>query len=254
MMTATQDGRGGARPVLQVEGIHTYYGSSHILHDVSLEVREGEVVLLLGRNGAGKTTTLRSVMGLTRARRGRVLLFERDVTRWASHEIATLGLGYVPEGRRIFPYLTVEENLRVAAGKRRGDWTVDRVYELFPALRQRRRHLGRQLSGGEQEMLAIGRALLLNPLLLVLDEPSQGLAPLVVRLVLDTLERLKQEGVSMLLAEQNAHLGLQVADRVYVLDDGRVVYHGPAEELRRDEERTRALTGVSESHAGQSLG
>lgn len=235
---------GASRSVLVVDRIDTFYGKSHILHSLSLEVREGEVVLLLGRNGAGKTTTIRSILGLTPPCRGRIILFDRDVTRWAPYEIAAFGVGYVPEGRRIFPYLTVEENLLLSTGKRSGSWTVERIYQLFPPLANRRRNLGKQLSGGEQEMLAIGRALLLNPRLLVLDEPSQGLAPLMVRLVLDTIAQLRQEGVSMLLAEQNANLGLEVADRVYVLDDGRVIHHGAAQELRQDVERTRALTGV----------
>lgn len=150
----------------------------------------------------------------------------------------------MPEGRRIFPYLTAEENLRLALGKRPGPFDLERVYRLFPRLEERRGHLGRQLSGGEQEMLAIARALLLNPRLLLLDEPSQGLAPLVVRQVAEVLKGLKEEGVSLLLAEQNAHLALALADRVYVLDDGRVVYEGPAAELREDPERVRALTGV----------
>ena len=240
---------GMGQGVLMVEEIDTFYGKSHILHKVSVDVQPGELVLLLGRNGAGKTTTIRSIMGLTPARRGRVMVFGQDVTRWPAHRIAELGVGYVPEGRRIFPYLSVHENLLLVAGKRPGPWTVERVYELFPSLAQRRHHLGKQLSGGEQEMLAIARALLLNPQLLVLDEPSQGLAPLVVRLVLDTIARLKREGVSMLLAEQNAHLGLEVADRVFVLDDGRVVYQGLAEQLRGDHERTQMLTGIARARS-----
>lgn len=228
---------------LRLEGLDAFYGKSHVLHGLSLEVRPGELVALLGRNGAGKTTTLKAILGLVR-RRGRVLVLGREATHLPPHRIALLGVGYVPEGRRIFPYLTAEENLRLALGKRPGPFDLERVYRLFPRLEERRGHLGRQLSGGEQEMLAIARALLLNPRLLLLDEPSQGLAPLVVRQVAEVLKGLKEEGVSLLLAEQNAHLALALADRVYVLDDGRVVYEGPAAELREDPERVRALTGV----------
>jgi len=230
--------------VLELQEVDAYYGQSHILHRVNLEVGEGELVALLGRNGAGKTTTLRTVMGLLPPRRGRILVFGQDTTHAPPHRIALLGVGYVPEGRRVFPYLTVEENLRLALGKRSGPFDLARVYALFPQLAERRNHLGRQLSGGEQEMLAIARALLLNPRLFLLDEPSQGLAPLVVRQVAEVLVQLKREGVSLLLAEQNAHLALGLADRVYVLDDGRVVHAGPAAELREDPERVRALTGV----------
>lgn len=229
---------------LVLEGIQAYYGRSHVLHGVGLEVGEGELVALLGRNGAGKTTTLKAALGLLPPRAGRVLVFGQEATRLPPHRVALLGVGYVPEGRRIFPYLTVEENLRLTLGRRPGPFDLERVYALFPRLRERRAHLGRQLSGGEQEMLAIARALLLNPRLLLLDEPSQGLAPLVVRQVAETLKALKGEGVSILLAEQNAHLALGLADRVYVLDDGRVVHAGPASELREDPERVRALTGV----------
>ncbi|WP_022797549.1 ABC transporter ATP-binding protein [Thermus islandicus] len=229
---------------LELAGLDAFYGKSHILHGVELKVEAGELVALLGRNGAGKTTTLKAVMGLLPRRRGRILVFGRETVHEPPHRVALLGVGYVPEGRRVFPYLTVEENLRLVQGKRPGPFSLERVYEIFPRLWERRRHLGRQLSGGEQEMLAIGRALLLNPRLLLLDEPSQGLAPLVVRLVAEVLRHLKKEGVSLLLAEQNAHLALDLADRVYVLDDGRVAYEGEARALREDPERVRALTGV----------
>ncbi|HEX5509531.1 MAG TPA: ATP-binding cassette domain-containing protein, partial [Pseudolabrys sp.] len=165
---------------LIAEGLHTYYGKSHILHGVGLEVAEGKITALLGRNGAGKTTTLRSLMGLTPPREGRVTIFGTDTVNWPTYRIAALGVGYVPEGRRIFANLSVDENLKVPL-ERGGNWTPDRVYELFPRLAERKTNRGRQLSGGEQEMLSIGRALLLNPKLLILDEPSQGLAPLIVR-------------------------------------------------------------------------
>jgi len=230
--------------VLQAEGLHTYYGKSHILHGVGLEVREGEIVTLLGRNGAGKTTTLRSLVGLTHAREGAVRIFGHATTDWPPYRVASIGVGYVPEGRRIFPNLTVEENLKVPL-ERPGPWTIPRIYELFPRLAQRKSNRGRQLSGGEQEMLAIGRALLLNPKLILLDEPSQGLAPLIVQDVFKTIVAARGEGISVLLVEQNVRAAVEIADRAYVLDDGAVVYAGDAKEFAKDEERVRALAGAS---------
>jgi len=230
--------------VLEASELQTYYGKSHILHDVSLSVGEGEVVTLLGRNGAGKTTMLRTLVGLTPARQGSVTIFGNKVTAWPPFRIAALGVGYVPEGRRIFANLTVDENLRVPL-ERPGPWTIPRVYELFPRLAQRKTSKGRQLSGGEQEMLAIARALLINPKLLLLDEPSQGFAPLIVQEVFRIIVSMRSEGISVLLVEQNVRAAVEVADRAYVLDDGRVVYEGPAAEFGRDEERVRALAGAS---------
>jgi len=230
--------------VLAAEGLHTYYGKSHILHGVGLEVREGEIVTLLGRNGAGKTTTLRSLVGLTRAREGAVRVFGRATTDWPPYRIAALGVGYVPEGRRIFANLTVEENLKVPL-ERPGPWTVARIYELFPRLAQRKTNKGRQLSGGEQEMLAIARALLLNPKLLILDEPSQGLAPIVVQDVFKVVTRARADGISVLLVEQNVRAAVAIADRAYVLDDGHIVYAGEAADFAKDEARVRALAGAS---------
>jgi branched-chain amino acid transport system ATP-binding protein len=230
--------------VLEAENLHTYYGKSHILHGVGLEVHEGEIVTLLGRNGAGKTTTLRSLVGLTHAREGAVRIYGRTTTDWPSYRIAALGVGYVPEGRRIFPNLTVEENLRVPL-ERPGPWTIPRVYELFPRLAQRKSNKGRQLSGGEQEMLAIARALLLNPKIMLLDEPSQGLAPLIVQEVFRVVTSARSEGISVLLVEQNVRAAVEIADRAYVLDDGKVVYAGSAAEFGKDEERVRALAGAS---------
>ncbi len=230
--------------VLDAEALHTFYGKSHILHGVSLEVREGEIVALLGRNGAGKTTTLRSIIGLTHAREGAVRIFGGATTYWPPYRIAALGVGYVPEGRRVFANLTVDENLRVPL-ERPGPWTVARVYDLFPRLRERRGNKGRQLSGGEQEMLSIARALLLNPKLLILDEPSQGLAPIIVQQVFEVIATMRKEGISVLLVEQNVRAAVEIADRVYVLDDGKVVYEGPAAEFAKDEERVRALAGAS---------
>ena len=229
---------------LTAEGLHTYYGKSHILHGVGLEVAEGKITALLGRNGAGKTTTLRSVIGLTPPRVGKVVIFGEDVTHRPPFRIAGLGVGYVPEGRRIFPNLSVEENLKVPI-ERDGPWTIARIYELFPRLAERRRNRGRQLSGGEQEMLAIARALLLNPKLLLLDEPSQGLAPLIVKDVFRVVSAMREEGLSVLLVEQNAHITLAIADYAYVIDDGAIVHAGPAAELASDEARVQALAGVA---------
>jgi branched-chain amino acid transport system ATP-binding protein len=229
---------------LTAERLHTYYGKSHILNGVSIDVAEGKITTLLGRNGAGKTTTLRSLLGLTPPREGRVTVFGKDTTRWPTFRIAALGVGYVPEGRKIFPNLSVDDNLRVPL-QRPGPWTVARVYELFPRLAERRSNRGRQLSGGEQEMLSIGRALLINPKLLILDEPSQGLAPLIVREVFRVVSQMRDQGISVLLVEQNVRMSLEISDQVYVLDDGKVIYTGPAAELAKDEERVRAMAGAS---------
>ena len=228
---------------LTAEGLHTYYGKSHILHGVGLEVAQGRITALLGRNGAGKTTTLRTLMGLTPARQGRVTVFGEETTRWPTFRIAASGVGYVPEGRRIFANLSVEENLKVPL-ERGGPWTLARIYELFPRLAERRQNRGRQLSGGEQEMLSIGRALLLNPRLLILDEPSQGLAPLIVRDVFRIVAQMRDEGISVLLVEQNARMSLEIADYAYVLDDGGIVYSGNARDLAADDAQVRALTGA----------
>jgi branched-chain amino acid transport system ATP-binding protein len=225
--------------LLEVEGLHTYYGKSHVLHDLSFAVPRGAITVLIGRNGAGKTTTLRSLMGLTPPRQGRVRLGGRDVTGEPPHRMFRLGVGYVPEGRQIFPELTVGENLRLAerppaAG---AGVTLDRLLEHFPVLRERWQQKGRSLSGGEQQMLAVARALAGNPELLLLDEPSQGLAPLFVRMLGELMGRLRQEGLTILLVEQNVRLALAIADRVAVLSRGTVVFEGdPAEFHRRGDE------------------
>ena len=229
---------------LTAEGLHTYYGKSHILYGVSLEAAEGQVTALLGRNGAGKTTTLRSLMGLTAPREGRVTIFGRETTRWPPFRVAALGVGYVPEGRKIFPNLTVGENLMVPL-ERPGPWTPQSVYRLFPRLAERRLSRGRQLSGGEQEMLSIARALLVNPKLLILDEPSQGLAPLITREVFRIVTQMRAEGIAVLLVEQNVRMSLEIADRAYVLDNGQVVYSGSAHALAADEARVQSLAGAS---------
>jgi branched-chain amino acid transport system ATP-binding protein len=224
-------------PVLSVEGLQTYYGKSHVLRGVSFDVPAGAITVLLGRNGAGKTTTLRSIMGLTPPRAGRVRFKERDITGQAPHRVFHLGIGYVPEGRQIFPQLGVGENLKLA--QRRGDdgadWTLERIFAHFPVLRERWGQRGRSLSGGEQQMLAIARALAGNPGLLMLDEPSQGLAPRLVRELEGLLVRLKGEGVTLLLVEQNARMALAVSDHILVLGKGEVVFAGPVAEFRRRE-------------------
>jgi branched-chain amino acid transport system ATP-binding protein len=232
---------------LTAEGLHTYYGKSHILHGVSLEVADGRITALLGRNGAGKTTTMRALMGLTPARGGSVTMLGNDVTRWPAYRIARLGVGYVPEGRKIFGHLTVLENLMVSQASP-GKWNLDRVFELFPRLGERKGQLGRQLSGGEQEMLAIARPLLLNPRIMLLDEPSQGLAPLIVQEVMQVVRTMRDEGLSVLLVEQNVPLSLGVADRAYILDDGKVVYSGTAAELSANEELVERLAGATAQH------
>jgi branched-chain amino acid transport system ATP-binding protein len=228
--------------VLIVDEIHTYYGESHILQGVSLQVNKGELVALLGRNGAGKTTTMNSIIGFNRPRAGKVMLLGRDVTGQPPHAIASAGVGLVPQGRRIFAPLSVRENLVFAHA--RGEWTLERVYELFPRLFERQNVRGTSLSGGEQQMLAIGRALLMNPSVLLMDEPSEGLAPLIVRDIGRIIGELKQSGIAILLAEQNLAMALGVADRCYVLNKGQVVAEASAESLRNDEELKHRFLGV----------
>jgi branched-chain amino acid transport system ATP-binding protein len=233
-------------PLLAVEDIHTAYGLSRVLFGVSLEVAAGECVCLLGRNGVGKTTTIRSVMGLTPPSTGRILLRGRDITGHAPHRVARAGVGFVPEDRRIFAELTVWENLDVAAraAARPGRWTIDTVYGLFPKLEQLRDRLGGFLSGGEQQMLTIARTLMGNPEILLLDEPSEGLAPLVVESLRTQVGELKAQGLTILLAEQGVEFSLALADRVYVLEKGTVRFSGAAAELRDDQALLNRLVSV----------
>jgi len=226
-----------AGPALVAEELYTSYGLGQVLFGVSLEVAAGECVCLLGRNGVGKTTTMRSIMGLTPPQRGRVIWKGRDIRGWPPFRVAQAGIGFVPEDRRIFADLTVWENLDVAsrgAGKD-GGWTVERVFDLFPTLRELVERQGGFLSGGEQQMLTIARTLMGNPELLLLDEPSEGLAPLVVEHLKEQIHRLKREGLTILLAEQNVGFCLDLADRVYILEKGHIRYHGSAREFREDE-------------------
>jgi branched-chain amino acid transport system ATP-binding protein len=236
--------------LLDVRGIDSFYGESHILYDLSLDVRDGDVVCLLGRNGAGKTTTLKSIIGLVRPRSGRVTFRGRDIAGLPPYRIARLGIGYVPEERRIFGNLTVHENLEVARraatndGTGAGAWTEARVFELFPYLRQLRDRVAGRLSGGEQQMLTIARTLMGNPTLLLLDEPSEGLAPLVVQMLGEQLGLLKQTGLTMILAEQNVHFVSGLGDRVYILENGSVCYQGEMGKFLADDDVRRAHLAV----------
>jgi branched-chain amino acid transport system ATP-binding protein len=222
--------------MLEVRDIHTYYGDSHVLQGVSLSMTRGQVVGILGRNGMGKTTLIRSIIGFTTPRRGQVVFKERDITSWPSNRAVALGLGLVPQGRRVFPSLTVLENLAVAGKNNGGAWTMERVLGLFPRLGERGAHRAGKLSGGEQQMLAIARALMTNPELLLMDEPTEGLAPLLVREVGRVIESLKAQGLSILLVEQNLPLALRVADHVHVLSRGRIVHSSSPDALWRNEE------------------
>ena len=227
--------------VLEVEDIHTYYGASHVLQGISLRVDEGEVLTILGRNGMGKTTLIRSIIGFSPPRRGAVRFRGADITRWPSYRMVAAGMALVPQGRRVFPSLSVRENLEVAAGGR-GRWDLARVTDLFPRLGERAGNRAGKLSGGEQQMLAIGRALMTNPTLLLLDEPTEGLAPLMVREVARVLGELRREGLSLLLVEQNLPLALSVADRALILSRGQIVYSGtPAELAANDDVKSRYL-------------
>ncbi len=233
--------------MLELERINTFYGRAHILHDLSLSVSDGEVVALLGRNGAGKSTTLKSIMRLVGAQSGRITYGGQDITALPAHRIAKLGMGYVPEERRIFTDLTILENLEVGRQPpRQGapDWTPEKLFELFPNLEERRNNLGGAMSGGEQQMLTIARTLMGNPKFLLLDEPSEGLAPVIVEQVAFTIRELKKLGLTILLSEQNLHFAKLVADRAYIIERGAVQYDGTIEELERDEAVRNAYLSV----------
>ena len=232
----------GAGPILEVREIHTAYGLSRVLFGVSIEVHAGECVCLLGRNGVGKTTTIRSIMGLQPPNAGRIAWKGADITGWPSYRVARAGLGFVPEDRRIFADLTVWENLDVAS--RGAGWSIERVFDLFPKLRELTNRNGGFLSGGEQQMLTIARTLMGNPELLLLDEPSEGLAPLLVDHLREQIARLKREGLTILLAEQNVEFSLALADRVYVLEKGAIRFSGPASRLRDDDALRRELLAL----------
>ncbi len=229
--------------MLELEGLQTYYGQGHILHGVSLKVESGSVVALLGRNGMGKTTTVRSIIGFTPPRSGRVRFKDREIQGLPPHKICQMGLALVPQGRRIFPSLSVQENLFI--GSRGKGWSLERAYSYFPVLRERASHKGNMLSGGEQQMLCIARALLTNPELLLMDEPSEGLAPILAEKVGDIISELKKDGLSILLVEQNLSLALSVSDYVYIISKGEIVYDATAEALNNDEEAQSRYLGAT---------
>jgi branched-chain amino acid transport system ATP-binding protein len=240
---------GGGKPILEVGDIHTYYGSIHALKGVSLKVHEGEVVTLLGANGAGKTTTLRSINGLNRPRQGSIRFDGRDITTVPAHEIVRRGIAQSPEGRRLFPRMSVTENLEMGAFQRRDRSDIrddmERVFELFPRLQERRNQKAGTMSGGEQQMCAIGRALMARPKLLLLDEPSLGLAPIFVERIFDIIRQINEQGTSILLVEQNALMALDAADRGYVLETGRIVLADDAASLKTNEEVRKTYLGES---------
>ncbi len=231
--------------LLEVKNINTYYGISHILFDVSIQVEKGEVVCVLGRNGVGKTTLIRSIMGLTVPRTGSILFNGTPLRGKRPFEIAHQGIGFVPEDRIIFPDLTVKENLEMGEKKgSKGQWTLDRVYEMFPILKTRQTQLGGTLSGGEQQMLTIARTLMGNPELLLLDEPTEGLSPLIVKELEGQIRALKEEGVTILLSEQNSKMTLNLSDRAYILEKGQVMWEGEVQVLREKQEILKQYLGL----------
>ena len=226
--------------MLRLEGVHTYYGTGHILQGVDFEVPQGTITGILGRNGVGKTTTVRTIMGLTPPREGNIYLRDTNIARWPPHRIARAGVAYVPEGRMIFPDLTVVENIDVGKRVEPKTWTVSRLFELFPGLAERKYNKGGQLSGGEQQMLAVARALVTDPEVILLDEPSQGLAPLVVRELSKVIIQLSKENVTVLLVEQNLRLAEILSDRISIMVKGRIVYDAPIDEFQKNKEEIKA--------------
>jgi branched-chain amino acid transport system ATP-binding protein len=231
--------------ILEIEDIHTYYGDAYVLQGLSLHVEQGQILGLLGRNGVGKTTLVNSIVGFTPPRRGKIVFKGIDITNVSSFETIRSGMGLVPQGRRVFPTLSVEENLLVAEhSPDRHGWNLQRVYALFPRLHERRRQRARTLSGGEQQMLAIGRGLMTNPDCLILDEPSEGLAPIIIQGVWDAIGKLKEEGLSILLVEQNAALALKLVDYVHVMSRGQVVYSARPQELWANQDIKSSYLGI----------
>jgi branched-chain amino acid transport system ATP-binding protein len=231
--------------ILEVEDIHTYYGDAYVLQGLSLKLEQGQILGLLGRNGVGKSTLVNSICGFNPPRRGRIIFKGADITRTSSFETVRSGMGLVPQGRRVFPTLSVEENLLVAERNvDRHGWNLERVYALFPRLLERRRQRAKTLSGGEQQMLAIGRGLMTNPDCLIMDEPSEGLAPMIIQGVWEVIGKLKREGLSILLVEQNAHLALKLVDYVHVMSKGQVVYSALPEELRANDAIKSSYLGI----------
>jgi branched-chain amino acid transport system ATP-binding protein len=231
--------------ILDVQNIHAYYGDAYVLQGLSLQLEQGQILGLLGRNGVGKTTLVNSIVGFIPARRGRIVFKGIDITRASSYETVRSGMGLVPQGRRVFPTLTVEENLLVAErNPQRHGWNLRRVYELFPRLQERRNQRAKTLSGGEQQMLAIGRGLMTNPDCLIMDEPSEGLAPIIIQGVWEAIGKLKREGLSILLVEQNAALALKLVDYVHVMSKGQVVYSAHPDELQANNEIKSRFLGI----------
>lgn len=231
--------------MLEIEGLHTFYGDSHILQGISFFVKEGEVVTLLGRNGMGKTTTIKSIMGLIRPRAGRILFKSNNIVGLKPYKIAQKGIGFVPDDRRIFPSLTVLENLNLPARKEvESGWQLESIYEFFPILKERSKHKGFELSGGEQQMLAIARALRMRTELILLDEPSEGLAPSLIRAIETILLEIKRAGITILLVEQNTRFATRVADRHYILSHGKIVYEGDNDDFMKREEVKKKYLGI----------
>src|ERR1700758_4954722 len=231
--------------ILDVQDIHTYYGDAYVLQGLSLQLEQGQILGLLGRNGVGKTTLVNTIVGFVPPRRGKVLFKGADITGNSSFAIVRSGMGLVPQGRRVFPTLSVEDNLLVAENSpERHGWSLDRVFALFPRLRERRRQRAKTLSGGEQQMLAIGRSLMTNPDCLLMDEPSEGLAPIIIQDLWEAIGKLKEESLSILLVEQNAYLALKLVDYVHVMSKGQVVYSSKPDELRANEEIKSSYLGI----------